>query len=88
MDCMGVEKSPVVMISGFMQTFSEFEINCERVFNDTVCNGCYNRHTLDAGNWTWCPDHENTDRMFECTKSITLKWSKMQLTKSLKKINA
>ena len=81
-------RKPVVMISGFSKPFSEFEINCERVFNDTVCNGCYNRHEFDAGNWTWCPDHENTDRMFECTKSITPKMVKNAINKVIKKINA
>ena len=25
---------------------------------------------LDAGDWEWCPDHKNTPRQFECTKSI------------------
>ena len=81
-------RKPVVMISGFSKPFSEFEIDCERVFNDTVCNGCYNRHEFDAGNWTWCPDHENTDRMFECTKSITPKMVKNAINKVIKKLNA
>jgi hypothetical protein len=26
---------------------------------------------LDASDWNWCPMLKNTDRMFECTKSIT-----------------
>tara|TARA_R100000152_G_C6781847_1_gene217332 strand:+ start:3823 stop:8139 length:4317 start_codon:yes stop_codon:yes gene_type:complete len=60
----------VILISGFSKPYSEFE-NCERVFVDSVCNGCYNRHQFDAGDWLWCPDHKDTPRMFECTKSIT-----------------
>ena len=51
---------------------SEFEgDNVIRVFNSSVCNGCYNRFRLDAGDWNWCPDQKGTDRQFECTKSIT-----------------
>ena len=81
-------RKPVIMISGFSKPYSEFEINCERIFNDKVCNGCYNRHDFDPGNWTWCPDHENTDRMFECTKSITPKMVKNAINKVIKKLNA
>jgi hypothetical protein len=36
-----------------------------------VCNGCFNDYRLDAGNWDWCPKYENTDKMYECSKSIT-----------------
>ncbi len=54
------------------QPYSEF-LDCERIFNyDTnICTGCFNTHRLDAGDWEWCPEHKNTDRMFECTKTIT-----------------
>ena len=64
-------EKPVVLISGFSRPFSEFSIDCERVFNPDVCNGCYNDSQLDPSNWKWCPIHEDTDRMFECTKTIT-----------------
>ena len=60
----------VVMISGFSNPISEFSSKCFRIHNDTVCNSCYNRHKFDPGDWLWCPDHKNTDRMFECTKNI------------------
>lgn len=60
-----------ILISGFSAPFSEFT-DCERIFVDTpsVCNSCFNRTRLDAGDWEWCPDHKETDRQFECTKSI------------------
>jgi autotransporter strand-loop-strand O-heptosyltransferase len=63
---------PTILISGFSQPYSEF-LDCERIFNyDTdICTGCFNTHRLDAGDWEWCPEHKNTDRMFECTKTIT-----------------
>ena len=63
---------PTFLISGFSKPISEFEgDNVFRIFNDSVCNGCYNRYRLDAGDWNWCPDHKGTERQFECTKSIT-----------------
>ena len=78
----------VVLISGFSKPYSEFQFKCERVFNENVCNGCYNRYIFDPGNWKWCPDHEDTDRMFECTKTITPKMVKTAINKTIKKINA
>ena len=64
--------TPTVLISGFSKPYSEFK-DCSRVFTPSldICNGCFNTHRLDAGDWEWCPKHKNTDRMFECTKSIT-----------------
>jgi len=63
----------VVMISGFSKPFCEFQENCIRIINENVCNGCFNdkRYEFDRGDWDWCPAHKGTDRMFECSKSIT-----------------
>jgi autotransporter strand-loop-strand O-heptosyltransferase len=60
-----------IMISGFSYPYTEFG-DCIRVFNEnpSVCGGCFNRHWLNPGDWDWCPEHKNTDRMFECTKTI------------------
>ncbi len=64
-------ETPVVMISGFSEAYSEFE-DCERISPPkNKCSGCFNRIRLNGGDWEWCPDHKDTDRMFECTKSIT-----------------
>ena len=62
---------PTVLISGFSEEQSETVSNTYRVINKSVCNGCFNRHRLNASDWNWCPDHQNTDRQFECTKQIT-----------------
>lgn len=63
---------PTVLISGFSTPVSEFEgEGVLRIFNESVCNGCYNRYRLNAGDWNWCPDHKGTERQFECTKKIT-----------------
>jgi len=63
--------TPTVLISGFSLPYSEFT-DCERVFNyDTnVCTGCFNKHWLNPGDWEWCPEHKNTYKQFECTKTI------------------
>jgi len=64
----------VVMISGFSKPFCEFQENCIRVHNYNVCNGCFNdlRYEFDRGNWDWCPAQKpGSDKMFECTKTIT-----------------
>ena len=59
---------PVIMISGFSHPKSEF-ITPYRVFNDAVCNSCWNDKEIIHGNkpWGWCPK----DRNFECSVEIT-----------------
>jgi autotransporter strand-loop-strand O-heptosyltransferase len=63
----------VVMISNFTDPDHEFTINCTRITNSSVCNGCWNnpKFKFDKGDWYWCPEHKDTDRQFECHKSIT-----------------
>jgi len=60
-----------ILISGFSEDYSEME-SCERISPTlpNVCKGCYNYQRLDAGDWEWCPEHKDTFRQFECTKSI------------------
>ena len=64
-------ETKTILISGFSKPYSEF-MDCERIFtpDPSKCNGCFNRHRLQADDWEWCPDYKDTDRMFECTKSI------------------
>jgi autotransporter strand-loop-strand O-heptosyltransferase len=63
----------VVMISNFTTPDHEFQSNCTRIINQSVCNGCWNKleYVFDKGDWNWCPVHKGTDRQFECHKSIT-----------------
>jgi autotransporter strand-loop-strand O-heptosyltransferase len=62
---------PVIMISNF--TDADHEFSCHRPINTNVCHGCWNKpqYTFDKGDWNWCPVNKNTDRQFECQKSIT-----------------
>ena len=63
-----------VIISGFSKPITEpLDDNVIRIFNESVCNGCFNSHKLDAGDWNWCPINKGTDKQFECSKSITSK---------------
>ncbi len=64
----------VFMISNFTEPDHEFTSNCTRYINKSVCNGCWNnpKFKFDKGDWNWCPEHKNTDRQFECHKSITV----------------
>ena len=64
--------TPVMMISGFSEEWTEFQSGCIHIVNKTGCKGCFNRARLDPADWRWCPDHKNTDREFECTKLISL----------------
>jgi autotransporter strand-loop-strand O-heptosyltransferase len=63
----------VVMISNFTTPDHEFVSNCTRIINHDVCNGCWNNplFKFDKGDWNWCPEFQNTERHFECHKSIT-----------------
>lgn len=61
-----------VIISGFSKPFTEpLDDNVVRIFNKSVCNGCFNTYKLDAGDWNWCPINKGTSKQFECSKSIT-----------------
>jgi autotransporter strand-loop-strand O-heptosyltransferase len=63
-----------VIISGFSKPVTEpLDDNVIRIFNESVCNGCFNTYRLDAGDWNWCPVNKGTDKQFECSKSITSK---------------
>jgi autotransporter strand-loop-strand O-heptosyltransferase len=62
---------PTVLISGFSKDYTE-PSSCYRILApEGKCNGCFNTHRLDAGDWNWCPVHKGTSRQFECSKSIT-----------------
>jgi autotransporter strand-loop-strand O-heptosyltransferase len=60
-----------ILISGFSEPYTEFN-DCVRVFTNKpyTCNGCSNKRKLNANDWGWCPEHKDTNRQFECTKTI------------------
>jgi len=72
-----------VLISGFSYDWAEMQ-DCVRISSpNDMCGGCFNRIKLDASDWNWCPDHKDTNRQFECTKSITSEMVIRELEKFL-----
>lgn len=62
-------EKPVIMISGFSNPNSEFS-NPYRVFNQNVCNSCWNDITVQNHSkmgWSYCPRNKN----YECSTEIT-----------------
>lgn len=67
---------PVVIMKSATEDWFEFQNNAVTVNNESVCHGCLNRREIkreELGIWNFCPEHSGTDRMFECSKTITPK---------------
>ena len=69
----------VVMISNFTEDWNEFDLSLDdyiRITDKSVCHGCWNKvnvdHTFNKNDWYWCPLHKDTERQFECHKSISV----------------
>jgi len=79
----------VVMISNFTNEDHEFKSNCTRITNKNVCNSCWNNpmYKFDRNDWFWCPEHKNTERHFECHKSITPEMVINEINKIIKNEN-
>lgn len=63
----------VFMIANFSTKDHEFQTDCIRISDESVCHGCWNNpmFKFDKGSWTYCPEHEDTPHAFECHKVIT-----------------
>lgn len=63
---------PVVMISGFTETYNEF-YTPYRIINPLVCHGCWNdqRENFDHYDYNYCPRKKGTPDEFACTRFIT-----------------
>lgn len=66
-------RKKVVMLSNFTTPDHEFQTDCIRIYDTSICNGCWNdpNFKFDKGDWNWCPKHKGTERQFECSKKIT-----------------
>jgi autotransporter strand-loop-strand O-heptosyltransferase len=69
----------VVMISNFTEDWNEFDLSLDdyiRITDKSVCHGCWNKINVDfefnKDDWYWCPLHKDTERQFECHKSISV----------------
>jgi autotransporter strand-loop-strand O-heptosyltransferase len=72
---------PTILISGFTDEDLEMKTDVVRIINKDVCNGCWAKHMFDKGDWNWCPEHNGTERHFECSKTITFEMVKPHLEK-------
>ena len=55
-------------------TYEDIELNAnvyKILPNEDICQRCIARHKLNQGKWDWCPDHQNDNRKFECSKTIS-----------------
>jgi autotransporter strand-loop-strand O-heptosyltransferase len=63
---------PIVLIANFSHSSHEFQNNCIRITNETVCNSCWNNRNFKFDkNWEFCPIYRGTNRAYECQTSIT-----------------
>lgn len=67
---------PVILISGFSNPISEFYTPF-RVFNDKVCNSCWNDKNIfhPKNDWSFCPREKD----FECSKEIKSEMVKLKI---------
>jgi autotransporter strand-loop-strand O-heptosyltransferase len=63
----------VFMIANFSTKDHEFQTDCIRITDESVCHGCWNNPAFrfNKGDFFWCPNHEDTPQAFECHKSIS-----------------
>ena len=63
----------VFMIANFSTKDHEFQNDCIRITDESVCHGCWNNpmHRFNKGDFFWCPENEDTPQAFECHKVIT-----------------
>jgi autotransporter strand-loop-strand O-heptosyltransferase len=60
-------ETPVVLISGFSEAYTEPSVYARITSPEGKCGNCFNNHRLDPADWMWCPEKKN----FECTKEIS-----------------
>lgn len=63
----------VFMIANFSKSDHEFQLDCIRITDKSVCNSCWNNpmFKFDKSSWGYCPEHEDTPSAFICHKAIS-----------------
>ena len=66
-------KKPTVIISNVTSKDHEYiDDRTLRIYEESVCHGCFHKYPFDASDWLWCPVYRNDEaRRFICTKAIT-----------------
>jgi autotransporter strand-loop-strand O-heptosyltransferase len=65
-------RKKVFMIANFSRKDHEFQTDCIRIIDESVCHGCWNnpKFLFDKSRWEYCAEHEETPQAFECHKVI------------------
>lgn len=63
---------PTFSISGFTPEVLENIEGITTIQNKRVCNSCWAWDVFDKGDWGWCPAYKGTERVYECSKEITV----------------
>ena len=68
----GLQK-PTVIISNVTSKDHEYiDERTLRIYEESVCHGCFHKYPFNSGDWLWCPVYRNDEaRRFICTKAIT-----------------
>ena len=61
---------PVIMISGITKPWHEFKTPY-RIYNNIVCNGCFNDMSYKMKETFLCPRYKGTEQVYECSKKIS-----------------
>jgi hypothetical protein len=66
-------RKKVFMIANFSTKDHEFQTDCIRITDESVCHGCWNKpmFRFNKSEWGYCAEHEDTPQAFECHKSIS-----------------
>jgi autotransporter strand-loop-strand O-heptosyltransferase len=66
-------KKPTVIISNVTSKDHEhIDERTLRIYEESVCHGCFHKYPFNAGDWLWCPIYRNDEmKRFICTKAIT-----------------
>jgi autotransporter strand-loop-strand O-heptosyltransferase len=66
-------KKPTVIISNVTSKDHEhIDERTLRIYEESVCHGCFHKYPFNSGDWLWCPIYRNDEaKRFICTKAIT-----------------
>jgi len=67
-----LKKSTVIISNVTSKDHEYIDDKTLRIYEESVCHGCFHKYPFDAGDWLWCPVYRNDEqKRFICTKAIT-----------------
>jgi autotransporter strand-loop-strand O-heptosyltransferase len=68
----GLGKQTVIISNATSKDNEHINDKTLRIYEESVCHGCFHKYPFNAGDWLWCPVYRDDDaRRFICTKAIT-----------------